>query len=248
MGLIEDCEKCFQVSSLYEILGVEKTAEQPVIKKAFYNKSLQYHPDRNVAANDQELLTLKFQTVNKVFKILSDNEKRKVYDETGEVDDSDATQLRNFMAFWRSVFPKFTKKDIDAFENKYKYSSEEKEDIKKYYLEFEGNMDKIFEWLMLAQISEENRYREVIQQMIDSEEVPPFKAFTHEPKKKRDARKRKYEREAKEAEEIENQGGLEDLTAAILMGKEKRYRDQNNFLASLEAKYAKKPTKKVAKK
>jgi DnaJ family protein C protein 9 len=53
------------------------------VKRAYYKKSLKVHPDR-VGEEDKENATEKFQTLGKVYSILSDKEKRKIYDETGK--------------------------------------------------------------------------------------------------------------------------------------------------------------------
>lgn len=65
----------------YKILGVDKTATQDDIKKAFRKLARQYHPDLNPNdANAKE----KFQAINEANEVLSDPEKRKKYDEYGE--------------------------------------------------------------------------------------------------------------------------------------------------------------------
>ena len=61
-------------SKLYEILGVEKTASEAEIRKAFKKLAIKHHPDRG---GDQE----KFKEINGAYEILKDEEKRKVYDE-----------------------------------------------------------------------------------------------------------------------------------------------------------------------
>ena len=53
-----------------------------LVKKAYYKQSLRVHPDR-VTDDEKENATEKFQTLGKVYSILSDKEKRKIYDETG---------------------------------------------------------------------------------------------------------------------------------------------------------------------
>ncbi|CAA0834156.1 Chaperone DnaJ-domain superfamily protein [Striga hermonthica] len=60
------------VKSLYEILGVEKTASQPEIKKAYYKLALRLHPYKN--PGDEEGKE-KFQQLQKVISILGDEEK-----------------------------------------------------------------------------------------------------------------------------------------------------------------------------
>lgn len=65
----------------YKILGVDKTATQDDIKKAFRKLARQYHPDLNPNdANAKE----KFQAINEANEVLSDPEKRKKYDEYGD--------------------------------------------------------------------------------------------------------------------------------------------------------------------
>lgn len=65
----------------YQVLGVDKTASQDDIKKAFRKLARKYHPDLN--PNDPTAKE-KFQALNEANEVLSDPEKRKKYDEYGE--------------------------------------------------------------------------------------------------------------------------------------------------------------------
>ena len=65
----------------YKVLGVDKSASQDDIKKAFRKLARQYHPDLN--PNDPTAKD-KFQAINEANEVLSDPEKRKKYDEYGE--------------------------------------------------------------------------------------------------------------------------------------------------------------------
>ena len=62
----------------YRILGIERTATQADIKRAYRKKARQYHPDLN--PNDPAAQA-KFQQLNEANEVLSDPEKRRKYDE-----------------------------------------------------------------------------------------------------------------------------------------------------------------------
>ncbi len=63
----------------YEILGVPRNASQEEIKKAFRRLARKYHPDINKSPEAQE----KFKEINEAYQVLSDPEKRKLYDRYG---------------------------------------------------------------------------------------------------------------------------------------------------------------------
>lgn len=65
----------------YKILGVDKTATQDDIKKAYRKLARKYHPDLN--PNDPTAKD-KFQAINEANEVLGDPEKRKKYDTYGE--------------------------------------------------------------------------------------------------------------------------------------------------------------------
>lgn len=64
----------------YAILGVPRTATQAEIKKAFRRLARQYHPDRNPGDKAAEQ---RFKDINEAHEVLSDPEKRKLYDQLG---------------------------------------------------------------------------------------------------------------------------------------------------------------------
>jgi len=64
----------------YQILGVSKSASTEEIKKAYRRLALQHHPDRGGGKEAEA----KFKEANEAYQILSDPEKRKMYDQYGE--------------------------------------------------------------------------------------------------------------------------------------------------------------------
>ncbi|KAF8605828.1 DnaJ-domain-containing protein [Ceratobasidium sp. AG-I] len=67
------------VTEYYEVLAITKEADDGEVKKAYRKLALQLHPDKNNAPGADEA----FKAVSKAFTILSDPQKRSVYDQVG---------------------------------------------------------------------------------------------------------------------------------------------------------------------
>jgi molecular chaperone DnaJ len=64
----------------YEILGLDRNATSDAIKKAYRKLAMKYHPDRNP---DDRKAEERFKEATEAYEVLSDNEKRRIYDVYG---------------------------------------------------------------------------------------------------------------------------------------------------------------------
>ncbi|MBQ9267284.1 MAG: molecular chaperone DnaJ [Clostridia bacterium] len=65
----------------YEVLGVQKNATDEELKKAYRKLAKQYHPDAN--PDNKEEAEKKFKEINEAYEVLSDKQKRSMYDQFG---------------------------------------------------------------------------------------------------------------------------------------------------------------------
>ena len=64
----------------YKILGVPRAASENEIKKAYKKMALKYHPDKNTSPGAEE----KFKDIAEAYEVLSNKEKREIFDKYGE--------------------------------------------------------------------------------------------------------------------------------------------------------------------
>ena len=64
----------------YEVLGVDRSADEGAIKRAYRSLAKKYHPDVNPGDKEAEQ---KFKEVNEAYAVLSDAEKKAKYDQFG---------------------------------------------------------------------------------------------------------------------------------------------------------------------
>ena len=99
----------------YNRLGVNKNATQEEIKKAFRKAALKYHPDKNPEGKKEA--EEKFKEINEAYAVLSDPEKRSIYDKYGyeglrgqyggsQFDDFISSIFKNF-GFFDDIFGGF---------------------------------------------------------------------------------------------------------------------------------------------
>lgn len=98
------------MSDYYSTLGVEKTANDTDIKKAYRKLAQKYHPDKNPGDSSAEA---KFKEVQEAYEVLSDKQKRGQYDQFGKAGPRgfpgggagfDASQFGGFADIFESFF------------------------------------------------------------------------------------------------------------------------------------------------
>mmetsp|Transcript_14743 Transcript_14743/g.38246 ORF Transcript_14743/g.38246 Transcript_14743/m.38246 type:complete len:491 (+) Transcript_14743:103-1575(+) len=95
------------VRTHYDVLGVDRNATKAEIKKAYRSLSLQYHPDKNKAADAADV----FHEIAQAYEVLSDDTKREEYDEGYSMMFKDITI--DFGAFLRKAW-KFLTEEVWA--------------------------------------------------------------------------------------------------------------------------------------
>lgn len=80
----------------YKILQIEKNASQEEIKKAYRRLAVKYHPDKNPGNKEAEE---KFKQIAEAYEVLSDENKRRNYDQTGTPNPGNPFGFNDFNGF-----------------------------------------------------------------------------------------------------------------------------------------------------
>lgn len=189
-----------------------------------------------------------FQTLDKaIHSILTDDDKRRVYDETGDVDGSGGHDMsEESFEFWdnyfRSMFPKVTVDDIESFAMLYKGSRgevssdhNERQDILDAYQQHGGRFDHIMECVMLAEEEDEPRITEIILAAIGSGDLaatPAFDKHVAAVSSKKTKKSRKREPSSSHSTE---QGGIEERAGLSSRGSGKKKSKDKSDMGDLAA-------------
>ncbi|QDS75133.1 hypothetical protein FKW77_007663 [Venturia effusa] len=244
----------------YKVLEIEKNATPDQIKTAYRKLALKHHPDK-VQEDDKEKAKELFQNISFAYGVLSDPRRRSRYDTTGRTNDTlhlDDEDDFNWSDFFRTQFEDLVSNDkIEAFKAEYQGSEEEKLDVIASYVTNEGDMDAIFEEVMLSNpLEDEERFRKMIDAEIEEKRVEAYEAYTKETKTKRKKRIAEAKKEAKEAEQMAEELGVkdklyangkggakkgkkgeEDISGLAAIIQQRQRGRSSHFLADLEAKY-----------
>ncbi|KAL5338761.1 DnaJ domain-containing protein [Aspergillus crustosus] len=255
-------------TGLYEILGVKEDATPEQIKSAYRKLALKHHPDK-APAEAREEANQQFQKIAFAYAILSDARRRQRFDLSGstaeavEVDDD-----FDWVDFYREQFSTAIDTNaLEKFKTEYQGSEEEKRDVLVAFENYEGDLDRVYESVMLSNVlDDDDRFRALIDQAIEDGEVEGYKKYTKEPAKKREQRLKRAQKEARDAEKLakkverekeegnhakagrksqKSNNGTENNDLAALIQQRQASRAES-FFDRLEAKYNPSGKKRVA--
>eukprot|EP01039_Chlorochromonas_danica_P008172 gene8172-9015_t len=245
-------QKVFGHSDLYAILEVDRTASSVAIKKAYIRAALKHHPDKG---GEKET----FQALCLAHAILGDEERRKVYDEQGLVndcfdDDNDNVSggggegNEKSFAYWydyfRKLTPAVTIESIDNLQMSYVGSEEERNDIITAYQTQNGDLFKVMDCILFAEKGTERHIIEIIDDVIEEGLIKSTKKYrltkakaletVDKNERKNNNNKKKKNVKAKGVEEEEEEEEKAQDLALLIRNRQK---SRAAALGSILAKY-----------
>jgi DnaJ family protein C protein 9 len=190
--------------------------------------------------------------------VLSDDRRRKRYDLTGStVETLEDDEDFDWLSFYREQFNNVvTEESIKKISNEYKGSDAERRDLVNAYERQKGNLDRIYQMIMLSDILEDDdRFRKIFDEEIEKGTIESLPAYerqnTDEQREKVKAaeRKRREQFDKQHGKHVADKAkakqkskgkknepeGMGDLAALIQQRQKAR---SGNFFDNLEAKYA----------
>lgn len=234
----------------YQTLELPTTATPLEIKRQYKKLSLQYHPDKIQQLNSKEDAA-RFPEIQFAYSILSDANKRRLYDTTGSLGlAADATDdAFDWKEYFRSTTEKITIDMIEEDRLKYQGLAEERDDILRNFLYYEGDFLKLFEVIPHLEFDEtqESRVFGIVEDAVAADELTLDKSMASTWQKYQKSRKtkvkqvlKKMAREAQDASRLAKKLGQQrtlsegDLKALI---QKRNLGRMDSLILGLEAKY-----------
>lgn len=211
---------------LYSLLEINRNANNEEIRNAYRSLVFKYHPDKNKTDPDA---TSKFINISRAYKILSNKQSRIIYDETGEYDDEEGKDKINIHTSINDFRKKISIKDIANYNNKYKNSKEEEEDLMKFYIQQKGNITNILDTIPYSTNKDIKRYIKIYEKLFKLKKLTRYDEY-EKTKNNINLINKNFEEE-KEAKEI-----LEKLSKQISERNTVK-RNFNDYLLELAKKY-----------
>ncbi|KAG8918989.1 hypothetical protein FRC01_001546 [Tulasnella sp. 417] len=202
--------------NLYATLGLTKDTKAEDIKKAYRKLALIYHPDKHANSTDsaKEAASVKFQQVGFAYAVLSDETRRKRYDQTGRTDEGAGLEPGEggWEAYFEDLFDNVTRGKLDEMKKEYQGSDEEVNDLKEAYIKCQGSIDGIMAEIPHSTYDDEDRFVRILTPLVKKGDVPKYSKWQADikDKKGKERRRAEGEREAKEAEEHAKAMGVWD--------------------------------------
>ncbi|PFH33677.1 DnaJ domain-containing protein [Besnoitia besnoiti] len=253
-------EKKEERTCLYALLGVEPTASQSEITKAYRSLALLLHPDKvahrleQQAASEEtkdkksfeqlkEEATKHFQELQAAYEVLKDPKKRKIYDETGSTGE-ETESFEEAYSYYRRVFPEFDFADIDSYREQYLESEEEIQDILDFCDRFDGDLTHFFEYIPFSDKDSLPRYIRILDDLVQTKRVKRSKKFKDtfelleaQAEKLAALVEKESKQLLKKNAKKKKDDDFESLVLAIESNRKKRAKGAEAFFAQLEAKY-----------
>ena len=251
-----------------DVLQCDPSATALEIRRAYYRRALQFHPDkqRGNADTAKAKATLCFQAISAAYEILMDSGRRALYDATGQLDVcSSRSGNDDWIEFFKSVFREVI--SVDQEDATYRGSDREASDVIRFYQLCKGDLNKVVACVISGKEQDKTRWaRDIIEPAIRRGNVERYDALErtsgmknddsmvnrkHEEngKKRKRIRKRLVAKDGQDGlidtdeEEVSNNGSTERINKVASMSK----KDKMDYLVARKQKEKKEKQVEFAK-
>lgn len=195
---MEDMNESPPTIDPYAVLGLETEATDEDVRRAYRKLALKHHPGNcslkpshlnltspsdKAPESEKSTANQKFQEIAFAYAVLGDTHRRKRYDLTGstsEVVDDD--QDFDWLSFYREQFEDLVnQQSIQKISDDYKGSTEERNDLLKAYTRGKGDLNFIYENVLLSDILvDDSRFRTILDEEIAAGNIESLPAYAKE--------------------------------------------------------------------